>query len=284
MSSSPSSTDLGPFTTLLGPDSNIDRHNQQRTVPMEVLSLGISRTGTLSMQSAFSILGYPSPYHFSSILTNIQDADIWNEVLRAKLKEGRTATRRELDQVIGHCGAVTDTPCAVLWRELLAAYPEAKVVLVERDEDNWARSMDPLLEGSLNPLVVHVLRFTDPMWCGRIFNLGLLWIGTWFGTTNLKQAKKNARSAYRAHNAAIRAAVPKERLLEYELGSGWEPLCNFLGKPIPDVPFPHWNESRMLKTAFETAIARAFRRSLFNVSCVVAAIALVVGVVVRLAK
>lgn len=40
-------------------------------------------------------------------------------------------------------------------------------------------------------------------------------------------------SKYRAHNAAVKALVPKEKLLIYRIGDGWEPLCKFLGKPIP---------------------------------------------------
>lgn len=39
----------------------------------------------------------------------------------------------------------------------------------------------------------------------------------------------------------IRGMVPKERLLEWYIGDGWEPLCKFLGKPIPDEEFPHVN-------------------------------------------
>lgn len=41
----------------------------------------------------------------------------------------------------------------------------------------------------------------------------------------------------------IRGLVPKERLLEWYIDDGWEPLCKFLGKPVPppDVPFPHAN-------------------------------------------
>lgn len=39
----------------------------------------------------------------------------------------------------------------------------------------------------------------------------------------------------------IRGLVPKERLLEWTVEDGWNPLCEFLGKPIPDEPFPHVN-------------------------------------------
>jgi hypothetical protein len=46
-----------------------------------------------------------------------------------------------------------------------------------------------------------------------------------------------------AHNAYIRSVVPKDRLLEMQLSDGWEPLCKFLGKPIPDEPFPRVNDA-----------------------------------------
>jgi hypothetical protein len=39
----------------------------------------------------------------------------------------------------------------------------------------------------------------------------------------------------------IRGLVPEERLLEWYIEDGWEPLCKFLGKPVPDVEFPHAN-------------------------------------------
>lgn len=39
----------------------------------------------------------------------------------------------------------------------------------------------------------------------------------------------------------IRGLVPKERLLEWSIDDGWKPLCKFLGKPVPEVEFPHTN-------------------------------------------
>ena len=46
---------------------------------------------------------------------------------------------------------------------------------------------------------------------------------------------------FRAHEAAVKAALPSERLLVFAPGDGWEPLCEFLGYDIPDVPFPRSN-------------------------------------------
>ena len=63
------------------------------------------------------------------------------------------------------------------------------------------------------------------------------------GAHSAEEMRKAARRKYREHYALVRERVPKERLLEYELGSGWEPLCAFLGKEVPDVEFPRVNET-----------------------------------------
>lgn len=39
----------------------------------------------------------------------------------------------------------------------------------------------------------------------------------------------------------IRGLVPREKLLEWSPEDGWEPLCRFLDKPVPDIEFPHAN-------------------------------------------
>jgi len=75
-----------------------------------------------------------------------------------------------------------------------------------------------------------------------------------------EEMRANLRAAYYEHYDTIRAVTPPERLLEYELGSGWEPLCKFLGKPIPKEPFPHVNE----KAALKEWIGITTRRSMFN--------------------
>lgn len=40
----------------------------------------------------------------------------------------------------------------------------------------------------------------------------------------------------------MRRNVPSDRLLEFSVTDGWEPLCEFLNVGIPDTPFPHLNE------------------------------------------
>jgi hypothetical protein len=47
--------------------------------------------------------------------------------------------------------------------------------------------------------------------------------------------------AFVAHNEAVKSAIPADQLLVFEVKDGWEPLCDFLGKPVPSDPFPRTN-------------------------------------------
>ncbi len=51
----------------------------------------------------------------------------------------------------------------------------------------------------------------------------------------------HAIDVYARHNQAVRDEISAERLLVYEIGSGWEPLCTFLDCALPDQPYPRSN-------------------------------------------
>ena len=51
------------------------------------------------------------------------------------------------------------------------------------------------------------------------------------------------RTAYKKHNLYVKSVVPPEDLLIWNVKDGWEPLCKFMGKPIPDGPIPHDNKT-----------------------------------------
>jgi len=76
----------------------------------------------------------------------------------------------------------------------------------------------------------------------------------------------NLRPKYREHYQSIRDVVPRDRLLEYRLGSGWEPLCEFLGKEVPDVPFPRVNESDALQDWIKVMTRRGSVNALKNLA------------------
>ena len=227
------------------------------------------------MCRAYEILGYPNPYHFSSVWANAKDSDMWMEAFRAKFDGVGTFEREQWDALLGHCGAVTDQPAILFAEELLQAYPDAKVVVVERDVESWYRSISALFATSLDPAFLF-FRFTDPFWIGRIIRVGVTSFGYSFGQAKAPTVaglQKRAKQGYREHYANIRNLVPKEKRLEYKLGSGWEPLCEFLGKPVPDVPFPHLNESKDLKDLFERYALKAMKLSAINVGLLLTVVA-----------
>lgn len=253
---------IGNYAVMYNHDRNIDRHQLTRTVPLEVICLGYSRTGTLSMHKALTVLGYPSPYHFSSIYENPREADMWMEAINFKY-HGTGNTRPDkafFDAMLGHCGAVSDIPCILFWHELLTFYPDAKVVLVQRDEDSWYASWMKFCESAYaTPL--YLLARLDPSFLRRVTTIGYasVHIAAGFAETR-DQARVRSRDAYRHYYADVRAAVPVERLLDFQLRDGWAPLCDFLGKPVPDEPFPHENDGARNKKAFEEMAAVALKR------------------------
>jgi hypothetical protein len=212
------------------------------------------------MKVALHILGYNDVFHNLNTFQNLREWDIWIELAQAKLS-GDPSTinwRKEFDGLLGHCEAVTDTPPSYFGSELIAAYPDAKVILVQRDFDAWERSFLPLLDVMWNP-VYNLLTLLDPQCLNRITKISNM-IAKSKHVTSKEETKAKLQESYYTHYDTIRAATSPERLLNYELGSGWEPLCEFLGKPIPNEPFPHINESAALKDW----IVIITRRSLFN--------------------
>lgn len=88
------------------------------------------------------MLGLDHVYHMDSALNNPPDNDLWLRALASKFPdEGShqkgTFGKKEWDQLLGHCQAVTDFPAVLFARELIQAYPEAKVILTNRDVDSW---------------------------------------------------------------------------------------------------------------------------------------------------
>ncbi|KAJ7606810.1 P-loop containing nucleoside triphosphate hydrolase protein [Roridomyces roridus] len=268
------------YPDLYVKDANIDRHTCRRVVPMEVLSLGMPRTGTTSLKAALQILGYNECYHMFNTYHNIRDFDMWVEALAAKYDGQGKFGRTEFDKLLGHCMAVTDAPCSLFAPELIDAYPEAKVILVEREIEAWYKSFSIIMDNSFVPAgVARIVAFLDPLWTGRRTKFFRAWMEKEFGANTAEEVREVARDRYRAHYAEIRRITPKERLLEYELGSGWEPLCKFLGKPVPDVPFPRANEAAELKEKMTVLRKKGLRRAVQNAAaglfiCVVVAFGL----------
>ncbi|KAF6231212.1 hypothetical protein HO173_010544 [Letharia columbiana] len=131
----------------------------------------------------------------------------------------------------------------------MVAYPEAKIILVERDVEDWYRSFDATVVTELfNKVADVIVGYIEPLIGSQIGPMGRKLLYRYFHANTPDELRQNARSVYKEHYRRIREAAPKGRLLEYRLGEGWGPLCDFLGKDVPEgLPFPRINEAAALK-------------------------------------
>jgi hypothetical protein len=120
---------------------------------------------------------------------------------------------------------------------------QAKVVLVDRDIEKWEQSFQSIINYFYTKQAFVLKNCIEPFFSNRPAALLQKVLYHLFDCSSKETWKQNCRRGYLAHYANVRSLCPPDRLLEYRLGSGWEPLCEFLGKPVPrGVPFPHLNE------------------------------------------
>ena len=53
--------------------------------------------------------------------------------------------------------------------------------------------------------------------------------------------KEECKKGYEEWIQEAKRLVPETQLLIFNVKQGWEPLCRFLGKPVPETPFPRVN-------------------------------------------
>ena len=246
-----------------------------RSVPMQVLSLGMARTGTVSMQAALELLGYGPTYHGYTALYKLHHLPLWTAAFEAKYHDNGTPfSRQDWDRLLGDYGVVTALPCICFAEDLINTYPEAKVVLVEGDVDTWYESFEDLITEYYLPLN-RALRYLDPELIGptaRMFSYVFKDKQGFFRAGNKKELQQNAKTIYREHYELVRRVCPEERLLEVDLKKGWGPLCASLGKEVPEVPFPRLNERASVAEKSKEFQKRSLINVLRNLSKVLALI------------
>ena len=161
-----------------------------------------------------------------------------------------TAARREpvhWDDVFDGFQATVDWPACVFWRELMDAYPDAKVLLSVRDPDKWFESFHDTIFRVISQVMADPeLMANDPTQMGAMAREVV--VNRSFGGT--LGTKDDMIAAFERHNAAVQAAAPANRLLVYQVSEGWDPLCQFLNVPVPDEPFPNVNDREFFHSMF----------------------------------
>jgi hypothetical protein len=126
-----------------------------------------------------------------------------------------------------------DWPTATFFRELYAAFPDALFVHSYRDPETWAESFGETIYTALAGAdqAPEVVRDWLDMATRCIARAGF----------PLGMDKQALIAGFEAHTQAVRDAIPAAQLLEFQARDGWEPLCAFLGVPVPDEPYPRTN-------------------------------------------
>lgn len=207
---------------------------------MKVIGAGFGRTGTLSLKAALERLGFGPCYHMVDVMEEPYRVRHWLGVARG---DGPG-----WDEVFAGYRSTVDWPAATYWRALAERYPDAKVLLTVRDPDRWydsaretiferelaswrpsrtERAIEWLVERRSPDfaLFTQMARevIAEPLFDGRL-------------------DRAHAIEVFERHNAEVRAAIPAERLLVFDVREGWAPLCAFLDVPVPDEPFPRVND------------------------------------------
>ncbi|KAI2631853.1 P-loop containing nucleoside triphosphate hydrolase protein [Hypoxylon sp. NC1633] len=234
--------------------------------PLRILSLGLPRTGSSSMAEALRILGFRRVHHGTEMILEGWDVTWVSRAAKAhfpslSLSEPgehrcRPFTREEWDEIFGGFDAVTDYAC-MLALPLIAAYPEAKVILVHRDIGDWERSVNEVIIDRFWPrrtpsevlvrCLVWLAGAKEPLANG----IRQTFLGR-FDAAGPDELRANLRKVYVQHMREVQEAVSPEQLLHYRLGDGWEPLCEFLGKEVPEgVPFPRRNDAKAFGAMYD---------------------------------
>lgn len=198
---------------------------------MKIIGAGFGRTGTASMKAALEYLGFGPCYHMFDVLTSPERAEDWRRVVDGE--------DRDWARIFDGYVSTVDWPGCAYWKELLETFPDAKVLLTTRDPQRWYDSVYRTIYGfhaaDVDPAVPAGVAETFRPVVGKI-----VWDGTFDGRF---EDRGHAIDVFERHNEEVRRSVDADRLLEYEVGSGWGPLCEFLGVDVPAEDFPHVNDS-----------------------------------------
>lgn len=200
---------------------------------IQVIGAGFGRTGTLSLKFALETLGFDKCYHMMEVVVNQDHINEWR----------RAARGESLDWQALYQGyqATVDWPSANYWRELQLEYPDAKVVLTLRDSDQWYTSvMNTIWKISSNALAEGRRRRDEEMIERAMMGSEVIWDGVFDGRMD---DRDYVIECYERHNQEVIDTVSAEKLLVYRPGDGWEPLCRFLQKPVPDSGYPRVNST-----------------------------------------
>ena len=208
---------------------------------LKVIGSGFGRTGTKSLKLALEQLGFTPCHHMVEIRPTPGQVDFWADI----------AARKPVDwhAVFAGFEAAVDWPSCNYWREMAAAFPEAKVIHTTRPFEQWWQSFSRTIAESLltDTPTEDPIRLKQRFMVNQIIKMDV------FGGE--MEDKEVARAAFERREAEVKAGIAPERLLVFTPSDGWEKLCPFLGVPVPGTDYPFTNTTADFRNAMEMAPA-----------------------------
>jgi hypothetical protein len=191
---------------------------------LEIIGAGFGRTGTYSLKAALERLGFGPCHHMSEVIGAPEQIRLWSEA---------AAGHPDFESIFAGFRSAVDFPVSTCWQEVLAVNPDARVILSDRDPEDWYESFSQ----TILPLILDKAAWPDNRraWFEMIDRMI---IGKALGG---RTDRDGILAAYRANAAAAGALATEGRALVFRSHDGWKPLCDFLGVEVPDEPYPKTN-------------------------------------------
>jgi len=197
------------------------------TMALKIVGSGLGRTGTKAMKTALEQLGFGPCHHMVEVFAHPESVQLW-----VAAADGAP----DWDLIFKDYVAMVDYPGCRYWRELADYYPDAKVLHQVRDPDSWFESTQATI------FAPESFAASPPPPLKRFFET----LTSGFGERLHDRAFMT--DYFLRHTAEVERMIPKDRLLVYEVGEGWDRLCRFLGVSVPDGPFPNENSREAFRT------------------------------------
>ncbi len=207
---------------------------------MRVIGAGLPRTATMTQKIALEMLGLSPCYHMANVMGDLDTVPRWHEAFLG---------RKQWDEIFGGFEATVDWPGAFFYKDLMEAYPDAKVLLSVRNAESWERSMGDTIWGTFyGDCLVHDMSeawgHVDARWANYTALMKSMWEKSGLLADEFEGAGTGTMArAMERYNQEVIATVPAERLLVWSPADGWGPLCAFLEVPVPEAPLPHVNDT-----------------------------------------
>lgn len=188
----------------------------------KVFVIGANKTGTTSLTLALQELGYA-----------VAPENLVFAKGSGVLEEFHAGVYDKVYDIINRFDAFEDRPYnhTDFYKRLDKKFPDSKFILSLRDTQNWIESYRRWNE-KIN---------LKTQWFYKIISQ------TCYGVDDFLANEEVMRKKYEQRNQAIKAYFSKTGkllLMDIEAGEGYDKLCSFLNKPVPDKPFPHLNRTK----------------------------------------